>query len=76
MGGEAHAFSQMVGHMEFLREFFVPFPDVSSGAAGLAGRKSPPPHLLNKRMATEKYLVRHFSSIPDLVQTGANADVL
>ena len=62
-GGEVYAFSEMIDHMALLREFYAPFSLMPPGLVGMEDCESLFTHLKNKKMVTEKYLVRHFLSI-------------
>ena len=70
LGGEVYAFSEMVDHMSLIREFYAPFVDIPPGMVGLEDCESPFYHLRNKKMITEKYLVRHFLSIQQALEDG------
>ena len=70
LGGEVYAFSEMIDHMALLREFCVPFSHISSGLVGMEDCESLFTHLKNKKMVTEKYLVRHFLSIQQFIDEG------
>ena len=65
-----YAFSEMVDHMSLIREFYAPFVDISPGMVGLEDCESLFNHLRNKKMITEKYLVRHFLSIQQALEDG------
>ena len=62
-GGEVYAFSEMIDSKALLREFYAPFSRMSPGLVGMEDCESLFTHLKNKKMVTEKYLVRHFLSI-------------
>ena len=63
LGGEVYAFSEMADHMALIREFYAPSVGLSPGVAGLEDCESLFNHLRTKKMATGKYLGRHFLSI-------------
>ena len=65
-----YAFSEMIGHMTLLREFYGPFSRISPGLVGMEDCESPSTHLKNKNVITEKYLVRHFLSIQQSLDDG------
>ena len=75
LGGEVYAFSEMIDHMALLREFYAPFSHISSGLVGTEDCESLFTHLKNKKMITEKYLVRHFLSIQQFIDEGELEDV-
>ena len=58
IGGEVYAFREMLGHMPTLREFFGRFSRLRPGMAGFEDREGLSTHLRNKKVATEKFLVR------------------
>ena len=62
--GEVYAFSEIIDYMELLREFYAP------GMAGKEECGSLFTHLRNRKLLTEKYLVRHFLSIQQLIEDG------
>ena len=70
LGGEAYAFSEMIDHMALLKKFYVPFSHISPGSVGMEYCESLFTHLKNRKMVTEKYLVRHFVSIQQLLGDG------
>ena len=70
MGGEAYAFSETIGHMALLREFYVLFSGVSPGMAGMEDCESLFTRLKTKKLLTEKYLVRHFLSTQQFIEDG------
>ena len=57
---ERPAFSEMLDHMTLLKEFYSPFSRISPGLVGMEDCESLFTHLKNRKMITEKYLVRHF----------------
>ena len=65
-----YAFSEMIDHMALLREFYAPFSRISPGMVGMEDCESLFAHLKNRKMITEKYLVRHFLSIQQFVGNG------
>ena len=68
LGGEVYAFSEMLDHMTLLRGFYAPFAKVSPGMVGMVDCESLFTHLKNRKMVTEKYLVRHFLSIQQCLE--------
>ena len=60
LGGEVY--------MALLREFYTPFAKVSPSMVGLVDCESLFTHLKNRKMFTEKYLVRHFLSIRQFLE--------
>ena len=70
LGGEVFAFSEMIGHMALLREFYAPFPRISPGMVSMEDRESLCTHFKNREMVTGKYLVRHFSPIQQFIEDG------
>ena len=69
-GGKVYAFSEMIDHMALLREFYAPFAHISPGLVGMGDCESLFTHLKNKKMITEKYLVRHLLSIQQFIDEG------
>ena len=65
-----YAFSEMIDHMALLREFYAPFSRMSPGLVAMEDFESLFTHLKNKKMVTEKYLVRHFLSIQQFIEEG------
>ena len=65
--GEVCAFSEMMEHMALLREFYAPFAGVSPGMVGRKDCESLFTHLKNRKLITEKYVVRHFLSSQQFV---------
>ena len=70
LGGEVYAFSETIDHVALLREFYAPFSRLSPGLVGMGDCESLFTHLKNKKMVTEKYLVRHFLSIQQFIEEG------
>ena len=68
--GEVYAFSEMIDHMALIREFYAPFVGLSPGMVGMEDCESLFSHLRNKKMVTEKYLIRHFLSIQQALEDG------
>ena len=68
-GGAAYAFSEMEHHMSMLREWYAHFADLSPGMAGLGACESLFTHLEHKKIATEQFLVRHFSADQQALET-------
>ena len=60
LGGAVCAFGEMADHMSTLRAFHAHFPGLPPGTAGLADCESLFAHLKNKKISTQKFLVRHF----------------
>ena len=56
--------------MALLREFYAPVIRMSPGLVGMEDCESLFTHLKNKKMVTEKYLVRHFLSIQQFIEEG------
>ena len=52
-----------------LRESYVHFSDISPGMVGLEDCESLLTHLKNKKTITEKFPVRHFLAIQQVVET-------
>ena len=59
LGGEVYAFSEMMGHVALLRDFYAPLAHVSLGMVGLEDCGSPLTHPRNKRAIPGKVLARH-----------------
>ena len=74
LGGEVYAFSEMLDHMTLLRGFYEPFAKASPGMVGMVDCESLFTHLKNRKMITEKYLVRHFLSIQQCLEEENNLD--
>ena len=68
LGGEVYAFSEMLDHMTLLQGFYAPFAKVSPGMVGMVDCESLSTHLKNRKMITEKYLVRRFLSIQQFLE--------
>ena len=60
----------MIDHVALLREFYAPFSHISPGMVGMEDCESLFTHLKNRKMITEKYLVRHFLSIQQFLEDG------
>ena len=56
--------------MALLREFCAPFPRISPSMIGAEDCESLFTHHKNRKMVTEKYLVRHFLSIQQFLEDG------
>ena len=56
--------------MALLRDFYAPFAHLSPGMVGMEDCESLFTHLKNRKMVTEKYLIRHFLSIQQFVEDG------
>ena len=56
--------------MTLLREFYGQFSRISPGWVGMGGCGSLFTHLKNRKMVTEKYLVRHFLGIQQSLEEG------
>ena len=70
LGGEVYAFSEMIDHMALLREFYEPCSHISPGLVGMEDCESRCTHLKNRKMVTEKYLVRHCLSFQQFLEDG------
>ena len=68
LGGEVYAFSEMLGHMSMLREFYGIFAGSKPGMIGLEDCESLFTHLKKSKSITEKFLVRHFMSIQQALE--------
>ena len=71
-----HAISEIVDHTGRLRDLYTHLSDVAPGMAGMQDCETLSPNLLNRRMLTEKCLVRHLLSIQETVQEGELANDL
>ena len=67
--GEAYAFSEMSDHVSMLRGFYARFSDLSQGLAGHDDCESLLTHLKNRQIATEKFSVRRFPAIQQVLET-------
>ena len=63
LGGDVYAFTEMLGQMSMLREFYGNFAGSKPGMIGLEDCESLFTHLKKSKSITEKFLVRHFLSI-------------
>ena len=63
LGGESYAFSEIMDHMSTLREFYGRFLDIRPRMVGFEDCESLFTHLKNKKVITEKFLIRHFLAI-------------
>ena len=70
LGGEVYALSEMVDHMLLLKDFYGPSGGINPGVVGMGDCESLFTHLKTKKMAAEKYLVRHFLSIQQALEEG------
>ena len=68
LGGEVYAFSEMLGHMSMLREFYGHFAGSNPGLIGLEDCESLFTHLKKSKSIAEKFLVRHFLSIQQALE--------
>ena len=72
LGGEAYAFSEMLGHMSMLREFYGSFADWYPGMVGLEDCESLltrlKKNILVRHLFTESFLVRHFLAIQQTIE--------
>ena len=71
LGGDVHAFSELIKHMSPLREFYDPFVNLSPGVIGLEGCEGLIAHPKNKQAVTGEYSARHFLGIQQFLQTAA-----
>ena len=67
LGGEVFAFSEMLEHVSHLRQFYEPFFELSPSMIGFKDRESPFANLNIKETVAEKYAVRHFQGIRQLL---------
>lgn len=67
LGGEVFAFSEMLGQMSVLREFFGHFLDFFPGMAGLEDFESLFARRRNKEVAAEEFLARHFLALQQAI---------
>ena len=70
VGREVYALSEMVDHMLLLEDFRGPFGRINPGEVGLEDCESLFTHLKTKKMAADKYLLRHLSRIQQASEEG------
>ena len=70
LGGEVGAFSEMVGHMPLLREFYELLGDVSPGVIGLETSESFYGNLRNMDTIAKAYLLRRLLGIQQALGNG------
>ena len=68
LGHPVYAFSEMLGHMSMLREFYGHFAGSNPGLIGLEDCESLFTHRKKSKSTTEKFLVRHFMSIQQALE--------
>ena len=74
-GSDVPAFSDKMGHVATLSEFYAPFVDSSPGVGGLGDCQGLFTHSRNRRTVAEEYLVRHFASIHRALEQGQLGNV-
>ena len=69
-GGEVQAFSKKIDYVK-LRGCYAPFAVLEPEMAGLQDCEGLPPHLLKRKMVSEKYFARRFLPIQNAAQSDA-----